>query len=415
MTETRRSELITLLTEAAAVEHSLACQYLFAAVSLKQRTDEGLSEDQLTDVVGWERQILSVARQEMEHLGLVINLLNAVGGAPQLLHPEFPYTTHLFGGEMALEPFSVETIKKFVCFERPVDIRPDDAFCRVAPDTPPGVDYTTIAALYERVGSALDAADAGPERLFIGPTSAQVGGTVLGTDFPRIGALGGGYDIFMVPVTDIASAHRVLRRIVEEGEGSPGDHEYSHFRRFRQILSELEAAGDAFQPARNVVSNPSRLAITAGGSPTITNPDAIAVMEVFDAAYRTMLLTLTRLFAHTDESPHELGVLAGVAFFPLMTMAIRPLAELLTELPAQLPDDGSRAGPSFDPTGTITFLPHRHAAWTVLDEELRALAALGQAAARRSALPSRMAYIAHSLQLIARRFGVGMSITKAPC
>ena len=161
MKRTSRNDLITLLTEAAAVEHSLMCQYLFAAFSLKQRTDEGLTEDQLTDVVGWERLILSVARQEMEHLGLVINLLTAVGGAPRLAHPEFPYATHLFGGEMALVPFSAATVKKFVCFERPVTIDPKDAYCEPAP-APPGDDYTTVGELYERIEQALIDADQGP-------------------------------------------------------------------------------------------------------------------------------------------------------------------------------------------------------------------------------------------------------------
>ena len=59
-----RSELISLLTEAAALEHSLACKYLFAAFTLKQCGSEALTEEQLTSVVGWERLILSVARQE---------------------------------------------------------------------------------------------------------------------------------------------------------------------------------------------------------------------------------------------------------------------------------------------------------------------------------------------------------------
>ena len=385
---TGRNELIRLLTEAAAVEHSLMCQYLFAAFSLKQRTGEGLSENQLTDVVGWERLILSVARQEMEHLGLVTNMLSAVGGAPQLLHPTFPYGTHLFGGEMALMPFSVDTVKRFVCFERPETIKPEDAFCAAPGVRPPGAIYATVGELYAQIETALKEADAGAEPLFIGPPGAQVGGGVLGTDFPRLGAMGGGYDVYMRPVTDLASALKALERIIEQGEGTPGDHEYSHYHRFSQILAELDQAKSGFAPARKVVPNPA-LATTAGPRSTIvTHPATCAVMEVFDAAYRTMLLALTRLFAHTDESKDDLAVLRSVAFFPLMTMAVRPLAELLTEMPAFRGDDEWKAGASFDPVGTIAFLPHREAAWTVLAEELRGITALACAASRKPGRPA---------------------------
>jgi hypothetical protein len=38
-----RDELIYLLTEAAELEHSLCCQYLFAALSLKRDVSEGLT------------------------------------------------------------------------------------------------------------------------------------------------------------------------------------------------------------------------------------------------------------------------------------------------------------------------------------------------------------------------------------
>lgn len=414
MQRTSRNDLITLLTEAGAVEHSLMCQYLFAAFSMKQRTDEGVTEDQLTQVVGWERLILSVARQEMEHLGLVINLLTAVGGAPQLAHPAFPYTTHLFGGEMALVPFSSATVKKFVCFERPVTIDPKDAYC----ETPPvasGVDYATVSELYERIERALIDADRAPEPLFIGPPGAQVGGGVLGTDFPRIGAMGGGYDVYMSTVTDLASARQAIDRIIEQGEGNPGDHEYSHYHRFRQIVTELDRSGDAFTPARNVVPNPALETAAEPGSTIITHPVTTQVMGLFDAAYSTMLLVLNRLFAHTDETEDDLAVLRSVGFFPLMTMAVRPLAELLTEMPAFPDDRESKAGASFNPTGRITFLPHREAAWTVLEEELRGLAQRADAVSRIPGAPARLTYIARSFDLIAQRFATGMGIAQSPC
>jgi hypothetical protein len=401
-----RSSLIALLSEAAALEHSLCCQYLFAAFSLKQGTDEGLSEEQLTNVVGWERLVLSVARQEMEHLGLAGNLLTAIGGAPTLEHPVFPYGTHLFGGAMALEPFSPATVQKFVCFERPEHIQPADAFCQASPPAPAGVAYTTVGELYGHIRTLLQEVAAGPEPLFIGPAGAQVAGGVLGTDFPRVGAMGGGYDVYMRAVTDLPSALAAIDLIIEQGEGAPIDHERSHYARFLQILDELEVIPGPFEPARPVVSNP----VLDGPGTVITHPAARAVMAAFDAAYEAMLLALTRLFAHTDESDSELAVLRSVAFFPLMTMAVRPLAETLTAMPAHDPPDGSCAGASFRP-GALPILPHRAAAWTVLGERLRASAELAHTAARTPGVPARLGYIARSLDLVVGRFAAGMGIT----
>src|SRR5690349_11402108 len=109
------------------------CQYLFAAYSFKQSAGEGLTDEQLNRAFGWERMILLVARQEMEHLGLVTNLVSAAGGAPTLAHPRFPSAPALFGHQMALERFSEPTLEKFVCFGRPEAVQPQAASCSEPP------------------------------------------------------------------------------------------------------------------------------------------------------------------------------------------------------------------------------------------------------------------------------------------
>ena len=257
--------------------------------------------------------------------------------------------------------------------------------------------------------------DAQPGALFIGPPSAQVGGQSLGTDFPRLGAMGGGYDIFMLEIVDLPSALAAIERVVEDGEGAPEAREVDHYHRFLHILGAVERADPPFEAARPVVSTPV-LDQPVGRAPgtVVTDPLARAVMGLFDGAYRVMLMALTRLFAHTDETEDDLAVLRSVAFFPLMTMAIRPLAEVLTGLPAHAPDDGTRAGPSFDAGGPIAFLPHRTAAWTVLEEELREVADRAAEVAGRPGAPPRLRYVAGSLDLTARRFAAGMGIAAQP-
>lgn len=394
-----RADLLALLAEAAEVEHSLMCQYLFAAYSMKRH---GLTDEQQNRVFDWERTILVVARQEMEHLGLVINLTTAVGGAPTLGHPTFPYPTTLFGHEMALEPFSVPALEKFVCFERPDKVQPVDVFCQAPPrSTRP---YQTVGELYEHLRTVLTTLATHTPDLFIGPPDAQVVGGQLGTDFPRLGCLGGGYDVFMRPVTDLPSALGVIDLVIEQGEGAPMDHELSHYRRFLEILHDFKA--HPFDAAEQVVANPS--------AAMITNPAAQTVLGLFDEAYGVLLAILARLFSHTDETEDDVAVLRGVAFMPLMTMGIRPLAEMLTTMPAHLPDDGWRAGPSFDSRGPVLMLPHRKAAWTVLSESLRGLADRAAATADRPGMPPRLHYIARSLDLIAQRLGAGLGMVGSP-
>src|SRR5690242_3406865 len=79
-----REALIYMLCEAAELEHGIMCQYLFAAFSLKQSADEGLSGTELAAVERWRKQVSHVATQEMLHLALVQNLLSAIGAAPHL-------------------------------------------------------------------------------------------------------------------------------------------------------------------------------------------------------------------------------------------------------------------------------------------------------------------------------------------
>ena len=82
-----REALIYMLCEAAELEHGIMCQYLYAAFSLKQTEDEGLTKQEAAATQRWRTKISHVAAQEMLHLSLVQNLLSAIGGAPHLSRP----------------------------------------------------------------------------------------------------------------------------------------------------------------------------------------------------------------------------------------------------------------------------------------------------------------------------------------
>src|SRR6187401_2311816 len=125
-----RDELIYLLTEAAELEHSLCCQYLFAAISLKRDVSEGLTWEQFNHVSDWAQTIFMVARQEMEHLSLVCNMLTAIGASPHFDRPNFPHRSQYYPLPFTLERFSEETVCRFARYEKPENVEfPKDIGC----------------------------------------------------------------------------------------------------------------------------------------------------------------------------------------------------------------------------------------------------------------------------------------------
>ena len=86
-----RVRLANLLADAAELEHSAACQYLFLAFSMKRHPDEGgVNWRQLELMRQWEANILLIARQEMEHLGLVSNSTDCDWRGAPLCPAELP-------------------------------------------------------------------------------------------------------------------------------------------------------------------------------------------------------------------------------------------------------------------------------------------------------------------------------------
>ena len=62
----------------------------------------------------------------------------------------------------------------------------------------------------------------------------------------------------------------------------------------------------------------------------------------------------------------------------MMTIGIRPLTEVLTQLPAHGTKSPLRAGPSFFIPKSVQFLPHRESAWRVILGELQLLTKMAE-------------------------------------
>jgi hypothetical protein len=414
-----RDELIYLLTEAAELEHSLCCQYLFAAMSLKRDVSEGLTWQQFNHVSDWAQTIFMVARQEMEHLSLVCNLLTAIGGSPHFDRPNFPHQSKYFPLPFTLERFSEAVVCRFARYEKPEHLPFPDPLCppaddNVPPDIPPQLNdvpsplfIRSIGELYDLLRDAFKHFPLPDSALFIGPARAQVGGDVLNLNFPRIGALGGVYDATLFDIVDRATALKAIDLIIEQGEGLSSGDEFTHFRRFLKIIANyrtLKQADPAFEPARDVIANPMLyLHDDADGGNLVTNAMARDVLGVFNAAYSTMLLLMMRFYGHTDETPAELSALT-YTLFPMMTMVLRPIGEVLTQLPAHENAVDGLAGPSFELPAPVAFLPHKRAAWVYLNERLAEMTAACYRLAGLPHAPARLKGIAENMDLLASKF-----------
>jgi len=131
-----REALIYMLCEAAELEHGIMCQYLYAAFSLKQSTDEGLDADGLALVQSWRRTLGQIAGQEMLHLALVHDLLAAIGGPPHFGRPNLPQPARHYpaGVNLELRPFGREAVQHFLFLERPEGMALEDAATSVHAD-----------------------------------------------------------------------------------------------------------------------------------------------------------------------------------------------------------------------------------------------------------------------------------------
>src|SRR6185503_13778421 len=114
----------------------------------------------------WEASIMLIARQEMEHLGLVSNLLTAIGEAPWLTRPNLPLKPKHYHLEVGseLERLSEETLLKFALFEIPDRLTAEEQ-AALGPEIDAGR-YQTIGRLYDEIKALLEQLG---EELFVGP------------------------------------------------------------------------------------------------------------------------------------------------------------------------------------------------------------------------------------------------------
>jgi hypothetical protein len=328
-------ELCRHLQAAIQLEHATIPPYLTAWFSLRENTNMEI------------RLILSgIFMDEMLHMAIVANVMNAIGGRPVLNSPDFVprYPGRL---PMNVDPGLVVGLKKlskelirdtFMSIEEPED--PDELPVRsLAGVQPPGQRFATIGQFYSAI---IDRITALGEPIFIADPSRQF---VDPISFPE-------RDLF--PVVDVESAVRALRLIVEQGEGSPRkpinpDGEVAHYYRFAQIVhgrrlvpaataAGYAYAGDAVpfdaSSVINIVEN-SKAVMYPPGSP------AREAVDSFNATYTGLLEALHDTFngqlGRYDDATDGMTRLTG-------------LARQITALEIS---DGIYAAPSFEPVPPV--------------------------------------------------------------
>ena len=211
------------LQAALAVEHATIPPYFTAWISIKDNTNIDAAEI-----------IRSVMLEEMLHLTLAANLLNAVGGRPSLTHkgfvPRYPHRLPFSGDrfEVNVERFSKRALATFLAIERPEGPRAK----------PEAKKFHTIAQFYAAVRDGIDALceRLGEKQVFTGKAARQI---------PPDAYYGAGT---VIVVTGRDSAQRAIAEICEQGEGvhesvfdddhnisGPG-REPAHYYRFQQLL-----------------------------------------------------------------------------------------------------------------------------------------------------------------------------------
>jgi Ferritin-like len=332
-----REELINALHEACEIEHGLLVQYLYAALSLKKGLDEGLTPPQQRLVRAWEARILAIAREEMGHLGIVCNLLAAIGGPAKLGRPAMPRRTGYYPFPFDLLPFGDDALYKFLVFELPrgFPLPPPpgadpDALVPVpmiiGAVVPEPLTYEFVGELYAKIADGFRAI---PEaELFIGPTMAQTANN------------------WSDPLLDI------------------------------QTVTEQR-----FAAARPVPKNPATRADPRADSEVtlIKHPTALRLTELCNASYGVMLLMLQHYFSLApqmgDAAARASRRAQQAAAQRIMSIAVRPLAEEVTKAPLDDPQAPERAGPSFEVYSEVTLSPYPEARWILLLERLGAIVA----------------------------------------
>ncbi|MEJ0079277.1 MAG: ferritin-like protein [Alphaproteobacteria bacterium] len=326
---TKASDLYTHLQGAIELEHSTVPPYLAALYSIKKGANREAAAI-----------IRSVVIEEMLHMTIAANTLNAIGGTPQINKSNFiprypgplPMNIHA-GFKVGLAPLSRNLISNtFMVIEEPEDplhfpVRP------LALEATSG--FATIGDFYRAIMAKITELGNG---IFTGDPARQVSG------LPWFDAA----ELF--PIGSRDDAVRALGIIVEQGEGtktSPLDpeHELAHYYRFAEIFNGRKLVPDKTAPKGFSYSGAPVALDQTGIWDMVTNPKlsdypdgsaALRYADQFNFSYGNLLNSLHDTF---NGAPGRLDQAIGL-MYELRLTADRLIGITLS--------NGKQAAPTFE-------------------------------------------------------------------
>lgn len=251
------------LQTAIEIEHATLPPYLTAYWSIHGHSSYATKTADL---------ILSVIREEMLHMGMACNILNALGGKPCIQGPDFipAYPAYLPGHshtvnafKVNLSPCNAETIETFMRIELPEEIL-DDVHLEKK--------WSTIGQFYKMIIRLINDP-------LIQDEDFQHGGQIDNSANPAHGIL--------YTVNSRAEAIAAMKEILDQGEGHnlknhyDKDHELTHYWKFHEIFhlinsGKWELKNDVYP----VAANPDEMNF---------NDEAKSLNNKFNSLYSNML------------------------------------------------------------------------------------------------------------------------------
>jgi hypothetical protein len=318
----------TALQQAIELEHSTIPLYLYALYSIDSSRNPAVADI-----------IQSVAIEEMLHMTLASNILNALGGSPKINGPTFipTYPGHLPGAVeqhlvVNLAPFSMTQLECFLEIEEPENplvfpVKP--ALAAVPPES------DTIGQFYAAISLAIASLGDGA---FVNPPRNQVGPDLMDGS---------------VIVTNVQTAQMAISTIVEQGEGTTNSPmevaggEVAHYYRFMEIKNGKMLVPDASEPGGYSYSGAPVPFDPAGvyqlpvnpGVPPGYKPGSVQAFanNNFNYTYTSLLNSLHILF-NGDTSPQRMNEAIG------LMMSLKGQAKAMM---AGIPDNKVLTGPTF--------------------------------------------------------------------
>lgn len=374
-------QLSAHLRAAAQIELCTLPLYLYAAYSIRTR---GYS--QWSPPLGVLRTIIGIAIEEMLHLALARNLHLAIRNTPNPpiadirfydkdFVPTFPgELPHCHPGlELHLRKLSQRQVHSFVLVEAPEELPHDFQPHLHIQAVGDGFEYNSIGALYRAILNGFQTLDAQSK---IDWSKAD---TTRQYERAYWNQYGGGRPLL---ISNLDTAREAITVIVDQGEGSSLDHqwtpsrpddpkpgfdEYSHFWKFMRIANGVEGigVGDGTQTYDFGIDDP-RATWPLVDDPKVENfnlhPDIHALMRLFNAAYCYLLCLLDKLFESSTTEMEEVTVQVGQQVrtetfsyryglerygITAMQGVLYPIAQLLVTVP--IPGAANQhAGPSFE-------------------------------------------------------------------